>query len=77
MDQTVAFWLNWGVQLLVALGTIGAVLAALFGKWFAGKVFPPKLRVWLENEDGERVDAMLQEQDGPRPTINRMATRWY
>lgn len=48
------FWWNWGVQALVALGTIGAVLVALFGDF----LHPPKLRLSLDNPNG--VFALVQ-----------------
>jgi hypothetical protein len=41
------FWWKWGVEFAVAVGTIGAVLAALFGHVFRAKVFPPKLTLQL------------------------------
>lgn len=43
------FW----VDVAVAIGTTGAVLAALFGKWFQAKVFPPRLSLRLDDPEGE------------------------
>jgi hypothetical protein len=34
------FWWNWWLHLAVAVGTIGAVLVALFGQAFRAKFFP-------------------------------------
>jgi hypothetical protein len=42
------FWWNWWVELAVAVGTIGAVLVALFGQAFRAKFFPPKLSLQLQ-----------------------------
>ena len=49
------FWLNWGVQLVVALATFGAVAVALFGEAFRGKYFPPVLKLELARETGEQT----------------------
>ena len=49
------FWWNWWPQLAVAVGTIGAVLVALFGQAFRAKFFPPKLSLRLENTSGEAI----------------------
>ena len=48
-----SFWWNWWVQIAVAVGTIGAVLVALFGQAFRAKFFPPKLSLRLHNPTGE------------------------
>jgi hypothetical protein len=44
------FWWNWWVQVAVAVGTIGAVLLALFGQAFRAKFFPPKLTLQLDQD---------------------------
>jgi hypothetical protein len=49
------FWWNWWLHLAVAVGTIGAVLVALFGQAFRAKFFPPKLSLRLENTSGEAI----------------------
>lgn len=50
MTHDAEFWWNWGVNAAVALGTISAVLVALFGKHF---FFRPKLTLELVSEFGE------------------------
>lgn len=49
------FWWNWWVQAAVAVGTIGAVFVAIFGKPIRSKCFQPRLEVALKNEVGERT----------------------
>ena len=46
------FWWNWLVNLCVAIGTIGAVLVALFGQAFREKFFPPRLSLCLSDSGG-------------------------
>lgn len=55
MHHRADFWIN----VAVAVGTIGAVWATLFGKWFRAKVFPPKLLLRLHDPEGEST------QEGP------------
>lgn len=62
MDQAEAlrqFWLNWGVQVAVAVATFAAVLVALFGQAFRAKFFPPKLTVRLADPQGEKTKVRL------------------
>ncbi len=49
------FWWNWGVNAVVAIGTIGAVFVALFGKAIRHFLFPPQLRLKLLNPLGEKT----------------------
>jgi hypothetical protein len=47
------FWWQWWVDVAIALGTIGAVLVALFGQAFRAKFFPPRLSLQLSDRNGE------------------------
>jgi hypothetical protein len=47
------------LDLLVAIGTIGAVLVALFGQAFRSKFFPPKLKVALDDPRGHKTPVSL------------------
>ena len=58
-DPTSQFWLNLTVQCVVAVGTVGAVFAALFGKSLRMKVWPPKLSLSLSDPDGEKTVVRL------------------
>jgi hypothetical protein len=53
------FWWNWWLQLAVALGTIGAVVVALFGKPIRSKLFPPHLQMKLRSEAGEKTPRII------------------
>jgi hypothetical protein len=69
MSTDAQFWLNWVVNLAVALGTLGAVLAALFGDIFRSKFLPPLLRLRLLSSEGEK---------GPIKTTESWdVARWY
>ena len=51
--------MTWWVQLAVAIGTVGAVLVALFGQGFRAKFFPPRLSVTLPDQDGDKAKVRL------------------
>ncbi len=68
------FWLNWIVQLGIALGTLGAVAVALFGGWLRSKLVPPKLRLSVENPRGVFSPVELKAPDGSSRVTD---SRWY
>lgn len=65
------FWLNWWVNIAVAIGTISAVIVALFGQAFRAKFFPPKLALKLIHPEGEKTKQRLTWFDG-----NQQKERW-
>src|ERR1043166_6901608 len=76
-DETCSweFCANWIPQILVAAGTIGTVIVALYGGWLKEKLAPPKLIISLQNSKGEKSPITLTDPvDGKaRDTISR----WY
>lgn len=69
------FWLDWVVQVATAVGTIAAVVVALFGDWLRTRFAPPKLILKLQNELGIKVDpTILTAPDG---STREAASRWY
>jgi hypothetical protein len=50
VNESTRFWLDWIVQSLVAVGTLGAVAVALFGDWF--KSWFVQLTLSVENPLG-------------------------
>lgn len=60
LSNNFQFWMTWWVQLAVAVGTLSAVIVALFGQAFRAKFFPPKLSLNLVNQDGERTRVRLK-----------------
>lgn len=68
------FWLDWSVQVATAIGTIGAVVVALFGSWLRGKLTPPKLILSLKDPQGTRTPVTLTDPDGSQ---RQSAGRWY
>jgi hypothetical protein len=53
------FWMNWWVQLAVALCTLLAVPVALFGQGFRAKFFPPRLSLTVADPDGEKTKVRI------------------
>ena len=68
------FWWNWSVQALTALGTVGAVLVALFNHWIKARLLPPRLRIRLDNPQGMPSPADITRPDG---STHRVPSRWY
>jgi hypothetical protein len=66
-------WMNWVVQLATAVGTIGAVLVALFGRRIIARWWPPDLRISPPNPVGVGSPVDVQA-DGSR---YRTDSRWY
>jgi hypothetical protein len=66
-DPTSPFWMwmNWFVQLVVAVGTVGAVVVALFSDYSRRKLCPPQLSLALHKPHGEKTIVGLKppEQD--------------
>jgi hypothetical protein len=65
------FWWNWPVQLAIAVGTIGAVLAALFGERFRA---PPRLVLERRNPRGITRGASVA---APGQPPHQTVSRWY
>jgi hypothetical protein len=65
MSDTAQFWMNWSVQVAAALGTIGAVLVALFGQVLRAKSFPPQLVLTLPRPHGEPERVRLTSKEFP------------
>src|SRR5262245_8990351 len=68
------FWWNWPIQLLIAIGTIGAVVVALFGQWIKAYFLPPRLHLAMPKPLGELCPAKLTRPDG---TFYDTDSRWY
>lgn len=56
---SIDFWSNFIPQVLVAAGTIGAVIVALYGEQIKAKWFAPKLKISLLNSDGRVTPVTL------------------
>lgn len=77
MDALQQFWANWWVQLAVAIGTIGAVVVALFGDAFRAKFFPPKLSIRLLSTSGEKTQVTLSWVENGQQLDRREEARYY
>jgi hypothetical protein len=58
------FWWNWSVGLAGAAANLLVVLVALFGERFWSWKFPPKLRIKLLEQYGEKTVAVGQQPNG-------------
>lgn len=68
MSPIEQFWWNWYVNLAVAIGTLGAVLVALFGARWRARLFVPKLKVDLLEQFGEATDTEITSPEGNKRT---------
>ena len=66
MDANTQFWLNWSVYFATAVGTIGAVIVALFGERLRASLFPPKLALHLSSETGSPTQVAVTVPDGTK-----------
>ena len=57
-------------DVLTAVGTVGAVVVALFG-YFLPKLFPPQLRVRIADVKGSRQRVQLLDRSGAIPLLTR------
>lgn len=73
MSPDLQFWLNWIVQAFIALGTVSAVLYALFGPWLRSRLFPPRLTLDLPDAKGMKTDVQVRSDAGARDTT----ALWY
>jgi hypothetical protein len=71
------FWLNWWVQALVAIGTISAVVVAMFGEAFRGKFFPPVLQLDLANPEGEPTSETQSWEENGQTHKRDVPARYY
>jgi hypothetical protein len=58
------FWWNWGAQVAIAVGTIAAVVVALFGGWLRYRLAPPRLVLRLGDNCGVKTPVTLTAPDG-------------
>ncbi len=62
------FWLSWSVQFAAAVGTVGAVVVALFGERIREWLWPARLAISIAEPDGELTEHRNQnfpDQPGP------------
>lgn len=74
MTPTSEFWMTWTVQVTIAVGTVSAVLVALFGGWLRAHLAPPRLTLKFENAEGVKTPVTLTAPDG---NTRRGKGRWY
>jgi hypothetical protein len=73
------FWWNWWVSCATAVGTIGAVVAALFGDPIRRKFAPPRLQIRLSDNPAEGTKALtkLTVTVNGQPQERQTQSRWY
>jgi hypothetical protein len=62
------FWMNWSVNLVVAIGTVGAVIVALFGSGIQARLFAPKLVLTIDNSHGDATPVTVTAPTGESRT---------
>jgi hypothetical protein len=65
------------LETAIAVGTIGAVIVALFGQAFRSKFFPPKVSVSLSNEDGELTKLQIALPGDSSDSLRIKDARFY
>jgi len=73
-DACWQFWMNWSVNAIVAFGTVGAVIVALFGSGIQARLFPPKLLLTIDNPLGDATPVMVR---GPQGSSRPEQARFY
>lgn len=75
METNSESWLSLAIQFAIAIGTIGAVVVALFGGWLRDKLTPPKLMIRLKDARGSKTPVTVTDpkDGGQRETDGR----WY
>jgi hypothetical protein len=78
MSPEEQFWWNWWVQVATAVGTMGAVVIALFGDWVRLRLLSPKLRIRLRSaESDELPNTGLFNPNDPSGSPFLTRSRWY
>jgi hypothetical protein len=70
------FWWTWAAHAGTAIGTIAAVVVALFGGWLKARLAAPKLEIDLKDRKGMYVPTLLKPEGADGPTIDTFS-RWY
>lgn len=64
MSAECQFWLNWAVNAVTAVATVGAVVVALFFDRMRARFFPPLLNLQIANAKGVKTIVRLTSPDG-------------
>jgi hypothetical protein len=69
------FWWTWAAEAATAIGTIGAVIVALFGGWLRAHLAAPRLKIGLgqNGTNGIYVRTLIPPEEKPIETFSR----WY
>jgi|SRR5882762_3785164 hypothetical protein len=67
------FWWTWGAEAATAVGTIAAVIVALFGGWLRARFAAPRLEINLGDRNGIYVPTILNPDGEKIDTFSR----WY
>jgi hypothetical protein len=75
------FWWNWLPSFFTAVGTVGAVVVALFGESLRRQFMPPKLlmRLSTRSGEGEKAATVITRPVGAGGQLTQAQTisRWY
>jgi hypothetical protein len=67
------FWWTWAAEAATGIGTMGAVIVALFGGWLRAHLAAPRLEIRLDNRNGIYVPTVLDAGGEKIDTFSR----WY
>ena len=74
MPEDAQFWLNWWVNLGMALATLAAVIVALFGSRIQAWLFKPGLALSVPDPRGESIQARITSPSG---AVSVVDARYY
>jgi hypothetical protein len=77
MSENSQFWLNWILNLAVAIGTTGAVIIALFGDWIRSKLFKSSLSIKIDNPNGVLTTGRKTIRDTNGEMTQEFKGRYY
>lgn len=71
MTEDAKYWLDFSVRAVSAVGTLMAVLVALFGDRIRAFLIPPKLRLELVSAIGNKTQVTMTSDTGTREELGR------
>jgi hypothetical protein len=78
MSANAQFWLDLAVKAVAAVGTVSAVMVALFKDWFRYRLLPPRLHISLSRtESNEIPNTGLVNPNDPSGSPFVTVSRWY
>ena len=77
MSPETQFWWTWGASVAVAVGTLSAVVVALFGDRIRASLFRPELQLRLLKPEGEETRVTLRSSKDGQEKMRDEDARYY